>query len=62
MQPIVAHCMREAESGTPPQHVLTEAAAVGFLMGLGASYPDSIRTVEMWENQHLFRQPKKTSR
>lgn len=58
-QPVVAHGMREAETGTPPHHVIHEAAATGFLMGMGASYPEAVQQVEMWENMHLFRAPKK---
>jgi hypothetical protein len=47
ISPAVRHGLREAQH-LGYQHALTEAVAIGYLMGKGYNYDTAWRTVESW--------------
>ncbi|OPG96304.1 hypothetical protein B2I21_23440 [Chryseobacterium mucoviscidosis] len=47
ISPVVRHGLREAQY-LGYQHALTEAVAIGYLMGKGYDFDTAWRTVESW--------------
>jgi hypothetical protein len=47
LNPVVSHGLKEAQQ-LGYQHALTEAVAIGYLMGKGYDYNTAWKTVESW--------------